>query len=352
MVGAKLLAGEMAQADRLARSLTEERARDPEAWLLAAVCADANNDPARVDDCLQPLKLLQVDVADVRKTLAMAALDDDQMAATIRDRAHSAGPHPEGVSHPRRHIFPPSPAAATRTGPPFVGRTERRICARAFALVAGKNERWTISLVRLKVVCVVSVAPYHPNRAVHLARRDAFFERAMDLLCQPVEALGTEARAVHIRHVHDALRKAHDHAAFALKGTTPLQQELDFVRFLELKARNTESALAMLQHQLEFEKEEGFLSKFLAACREETMLPAQQYRRRAEDILQGMWHLVRRAQSNYTALSRLNQDALPADQKGRYRRAYRSFQNEALSRFPNSTFGSGQRPPQAAAARR
>lgn len=195
----------------------------------------------------------------------------------------------------------------------------------------------------------LSIAPHHPNRPVHLARRDAFFERAMDLLCQPVEALCTNARMDHIRHVRDALRKAHDHAAFAAKGTTPVQQELDFVRFLELKARNTESALAMLQHQIEFEREEGFLSKFLAASREETMLPAQQYRRRAEDILQGMWHLVRRAQSNYTALSRMNRAALPPDQQERYQRAYTSFQEEAKARFPNPDFASINHAPRPAA---
>lgn len=178
----------------------------------------------------------------------------------------------------------------------------------------------------------------HPNRAVHLARRDAFFERAMDLLCQPIEALDAEARVEHVRHVYTALCKARDHAAFAVKWASTTEKERDFVRFLELKARNAESAIAMLQHQIELEKEEGFLCQFLAASQEETLLPAQQYRRRAEDILQGMWHLVRRSQATYSKLSRLNREGLPIQEQDRYQRAYKSFQDEALTRFPNPVF--------------
>lgn len=176
--------------------------------------------------------------------------------------------------------------------------------------------------------------PNHRNRPVHLARRDAYFERAMDLLSRPMDGLDSRERLECVSQISASLNKARDHAFFAARPECAGHQEAEFHHFLDLKLKNVDSAIAMIQHQIELEQEEGFLCRFLRTTTEECRMPALQYRRRAEDILQGLWHMLRLAHSTYFALRQANLAELCADEQARYQRAYASFQEEARQRFP------------------
>ncbi len=168
------------------------------------------------------------------------------------------------------------------------------------------------------------------NRPIHLARRDAFFERAAELLLlhMPVEEMDAPARLDHVSHVLRLLSTAQKHAAFAARASQATDQERDFLHFLNLVAGNLQSASSMTQHQNHLEGEEGFLCRFLNAPPEECALPAQQYRRRADDILQGIWHLLRLAHRPYRELQQANLRSLGESETERYRKAYQSFRQE------------------------
>ena len=162
---------------------------------------------------------------------------------------------------------------------------------------------------------------FNLNRPVHMARRDTFFERAMDLLNVQTQDLDSDARLKHVSAVMELLKAAERHGDFAAKFSKALQQEKDFLHFLHLIIHNVQSAQAMIQHQGHFESEEGFLTKFLNARPDEHALPAMQYRRRADDIFHGLWHLLRQAHRPYHELRRAGMASLDADEAERYQRA-------------------------------
>lgn len=176
---------------------------------------------------------------------------------------------------------------------------------------------------------------FNLNRPIHLARRDVYFERAVELLYRPLQDLATEQRLVHVDRVLTLLKTASLHATFAAKSAGLLEMEQDFLRFLGLIAHNVQSAHAMMQHQSHLEREEGFLCHFLNATTEECALPALHYRRRADDILQGVWHLLRLAHRSYHTLQKQTTDGLDEADRTRYFKAYQSFRTEVVERFPS-----------------
>jgi hypothetical protein len=178
---------------------------------------------------------------------------------------------------------------------------------------------------------------FNLNRPIHLARRDVHFERAVELLYMPINELDTESRIRHVEKVVNLLSSAQHHAFLATKSAGTIQAEHDFLRFLNLMLHNVQSAHAMMQHQTHLEGEEGFLCQFLSAPPEECALPALHYRRRADDILQGVWHLMRLALRPYRELQRANTNSLSPQELARYRRAYQSFSAEVGERFSAAT---------------
>ncbi len=179
----------------------------------------------------------------------------------------------------------------------------------------------------------MSATDFNLNRPIHLARRDVHFERAVELLYMPIQELDTESRIHHVEKVLQLLRTAQHHALLAAKSLETTQQERDFLRFLSLISHNVQSAHSMMQHQTHLEGEEGFLCQFLSASQEECALPAMHYRRRADDILQGIWHLLRLAHRPYRELQHANSNSLSPQELARYRRAYDSFHLEVNERF-------------------
>lgn len=173
---------------------------------------------------------------------------------------------------------------------------------------------------------------FNLNRPIHLARRDAFFERAVELLYMPVQDLDSQARLSHVEKVLSLLTTAQKHAFFATRSPEAHQQEHDFLHFLKLISHNLQSAHSMTQHQLHLEGDESFLCQFLSASPEECALPAMHYRRRADDILQGLWHLLRLAHKPYRELQQKNLEAMQDDARARYKNAYSSFRDELSAR--------------------
>jgi hypothetical protein len=169
------------------------------------------------------------------------------------------------------------------------------------------------------------------NRPIHLARRDAYFETAVELLYMPVQEMDTSSRLQHVERVLSLMKTAETHAFFAIRSSQAMRQEHDFLHFLKLIAHNIQSALSMTQHQSHLEAEESFLCQFLSTKREECVLPAMHYRRRADDILQGLWHLLRLAHKPYRELQQANLGAMSEEEQARYKKAYQSFREE-LSR--------------------
>lgn len=173
----------------------------------------------------------------------------------------------------------------------------------------------------------------HLNRPIHLARRDAFYERGIELLYLPLQEMDTNTRIVHLHRVMTVLETARKHAFFASRSPKLFPREPDFLHFLELIHDNVQSMHSMMEHQAHLEAAESFLCQFLNTTREQCQLPAMHYRRRAEDLMNGLWQLLRLSHAPYRALQQEFDNTAEADEKERYRRAFTSFREESQSRF-------------------
>lgn len=166
------------------------------------------------------------------------------------------------------------------------------------------------------------------NRPVHLARRDAFFEKAVELLCAPIHEMDTVTRLRYVQQVMSLLKYSKNHTEYAARSPLAIARERDFQHFLELMSQNVQSVYAMMLNQSHLEEEESFLCQFLGTNQQECALPAMAYGRRAEDILQGLWHVLQYAIAPYRSLQKENLEAMNDTDKNRYERASRSIREE------------------------
>jgi len=181
----------------------------------------------------------------------------------------------------------------------------------------------------------MSIVHNQLNRPIHLARRDAFYERGVELLFLPLQQMGTQTRIHHLQQIMDCLAAAKQHAFFASRGHNPPQKEVDFLQFLKLIFNNVQSIHSMMLHQSHLEGAESFLCQFLHTTREQCQLPAMHYRRRAEDLMQGLWQMMQLAYTPYRALqAEFKQSATP-EEWARYQKALESFTAETRTRFLN-----------------
>jgi len=178
----------------------------------------------------------------------------------------------------------------------------------------------------------VNKSHFNLNRPIHLARRDVFFERAVEMLNMPLQELDILLRIKHAEMILSLLKTSESHAFFATRSSASLQEH-DFLRFLKLIADNVQSIHAMMQQQSHLEGEEGFLCQFLGATAEQCALPAMHYQRRAEDILQGLWHVLQLAHAPYRSLQKANYETMNDGERERYKKAYDSFRQEVTSRY-------------------
>lgn len=171
------------------------------------------------------------------------------------------------------------------------------------------------------------------NRPIHLARRDAFYERGVELLYLPLQEMDTSTRISHMRRVMDVLATARKHAFFASRSAKACARELDFLHFLELIYDNVTSMHSMMEHQTHLEAAESFLCQFLNTTREQCQLPAMHYRRRAEDLMGGLWQLLRLSHAPYRALQKEFTESAEEQERVRYSKAFGSFREESIKRF-------------------
>lgn len=182
------------------------------------------------------------------------------------------------------------------------------------------------------------------NRPVHLARRDVFFERAVELLHMPLGSMDTDQRINHLEKVKAFLGCSEEHGVFGMRSSHVLPQEKDFVHFIKLVQESVISVLSMIQHLQHIRAEEGFLGRFLRGSGKELFQPAQHYERRADDIMQGLWQMLRLSHVPYQSLHREQFSGFSQDESRRYRLAETAAREEAMLAYapPLPVYGTQQ----------
>ena len=137
---------------------------------------------------------------------------------------------------------------------------------------------------------------FEKNRPVHLALRDVYFERASGLLRNPALLTAHELDVGGFEEILFLLRTAREHGSFAVRDEAKNGKDGQFCKFINLLAGNVKSVLSMLNLKHSVQMEGGFFFSFLEANHASVALQAEEYERRAQDIVRCVLNTLALAQ--------------------------------------------------------
>jgi hypothetical protein len=174
----------------------------------------------------------------------------------------------------------------------------------------------------------MSADPFHLNRPVHLARRDAFFEKAVARIKrlktqdQPAAQCKCAEQALYL------LLEAHICAEAAnLSEKTSTQNRL-FMDFMDTAVENTQSITSLLRRQISMNAPGNSLDRFLGSADTGEKMSGH-YRRCAAHILKGLILILQQAEKPFLDLRKTSLAKMTVADKARYEKAYQHF--EALA---------------------
>lgn len=171
---------------------------------------------------------------------------------------------------------------------------------------------------------------FEQNRPVHLARRDVYYETAAALLCSPFEKPMLHERIDHFEEVLFALRTARRHAKFAIRADGGSGKNHEFYQHIALMVGNVKAVLSMLNQKLSVENAEGFFFSFLGVNHASVVLQAEEYERRAKDIINCIHNTCELSKEPYEQLKASYKQSSTLHEQARYQTAREHFQQLVL----------------------
>jgi len=169
---------------------------------------------------------------------------------------------------------------------------------------------------------------FHLNRPVHLARRDVFYEKAVELtkkLNEQKTLSGQQETAEAALHF---LSEARKHAEAANRSDkTSLENRL-FLDVLDTALDNALSITRMLRRQQSSQAEDCTICRFLGSSEVHQKM-SMHYRRSAAYILKGLLLLLQNVDSPHERLRKTSLAEMNATDKARYDKA-RAHLSETL----------------------
>jgi hypothetical protein len=169
---------------------------------------------------------------------------------------------------------------------------------------------------------------FHLNRPVHLARRDVFYERAVQLTKKLNEQKTLSERQKTAEAALHSFCEARKHAEAANRSDkTSLENRL-FLDLLDTALDNAQSITRMLRRRQSSQAEDCTICRFLGTSEVHQKMSTH-YRRSAAYILKGLLLLLQNADSPYERLRKTSLAKMNAADKTRYDKA-REHLNETL----------------------
>jgi tetratricopeptide (TPR) repeat protein len=162
---------------------------------------------------------------------------------------------------------------------------------------------------------------FEQNRPVHLALRDVYYERAAKLLENPEHMTMQALQASNYEEILFILRTARTHGQFAVRDNVKNEKDGQFCKFINMLAGNVKAVLSMLNLKHSVEAKDGFFFSFLEVNHASVSLQAEEYERRARDIIRCMLNTLDIASSAFHELQQSNLDAFTELERERYDKA-------------------------------
>jgi hypothetical protein len=174
----------------------------------------------------------------------------------------------------------------------------------------------------------MSSDPFHLNRPVHLARRDVFYEKAVEHIRKlPPQKVIAEQRKTAEQALY-LLREARRHAEAAnLSDKTSTQSRL-FVKFMDIVVDNTLSITRMLRRQITANASDNALDGFIGSSGTAAKMSGY-YRRCAVLILKGLLNSLQQAEKPFHDLRQTSIAKMTSVDKARYEKAQKHFEELA-----------------------
>jgi hypothetical protein len=170
----------------------------------------------------------------------------------------------------------------------------------------------------------MSADPFHLNRPVHLARRDVFYEKAVERIRKlPSHKLIAEQRITAEQALY-LLREARRHAEAAnLSEKTSTHSRL-FVNFMDIVVDNTLSITRMLRRQVTADAPDNALDGFIGGAATGAKMSGH-YRRCGALILKGLLNALQQAEKPFRDLRQTSIAKMTLEDKARYEKAFHHF---------------------------
>jgi hypothetical protein len=164
------------------------------------------------------------------------------------------------------------------------------------------------------------------NRPVHLARRDTSFEKAVALIARQQPAFDGSMNVETYEDVLFLLRTSRQHARFAIRNAGRNSHDEQFSLFVNLLAGNVKAMLSMINLKGMVERAQGSSFSFLGVNEASAGLQAEEYQRRANDIVRSMQNTLKLAEEPFEKLKTENRASFSEAETLRYEKARGHFE--------------------------
>ena len=165
-----------------------------------------------------------------------------------------------------------------------------------------------------------SINHFIQNRPVHLARRDAYYQEAVSVLMNKHNQSSVMLSIDFYDEVLFLLKVARLHSRFCVRTPGENENDEQFANFVDLLAGNTKAVLAMLQLRDLVARNSSF--DFLGTNKATVGLHAEEYQRRANDIIAALMATLNLAERTFMNLKENNARSLDDEEVTRYDKAY------------------------------
>ncbi len=166
---------------------------------------------------------------------------------------------------------------------------------------------------------------FEQNRPVHLARRDIYFERAASLISAQQQSFTPEINVDDYEEILFLLRVARQHGRFSIRDSGKNEKDEQFCRFINLLAGNVKAVLSLLNLKRMVEDTSESFFSFLGANQASIALQAEEYQRRANDIVRSIHKTLQLAEEPFEQLKVDNAASASDEELDRYTKARKHF---------------------------
>lgn len=166
---------------------------------------------------------------------------------------------------------------------------------------------------------------FEQNRPVHLARRDVYFEKAAELISSELYGQECSLKNERYEEILFMLRTARQHARFSIRNAGKNEHDEQFSLFINLLAGNVKAVLSMINLKGMVENSQGSSFNFLGVNQASAGLQAEEYQRRAVDIVRSMQNTLKLAEEPFEKLKVENRATASDEANERYEKARAHF---------------------------